>query len=303
MARTVNIRIGTPPDAGYPNSARSGYQLSPGYAGSLFTPPQVSLGPTDSGSPGSPTIFENYHFVDQDLFLQSGAHDIVIRGLLMTNNDSNGACIKSSADGTVQRVAIEYVTASGGSGTTRTLEYCLQLWGDDYEIAYCDLSLVPDHIQINGARPIVHDNYCHAVNVTTGDHCDTFQSNNGTDGGHIYHNTFQLTRSTDGTVMDQTGCVSLFQDDNNTAYTNWLVEDNLVTGPVGGGSLFYCGWEQGKGAGRLSGTNVRFINNKARYVSSTSGSTFAAAQPWGSAGNSNSGNVWFNGPLVGQPVV
>lgn len=287
----------------YPTSASTGYQLSPGYTGSLAAFSQTSLGPSDSGSPGNYAIFEGFHFVDQDLLLQSGAHHIIIRGCHFENTDANGACIKSVSDGTVHDIIIEYNEINGGNGHTRSVQYGVQAWGDNFEVGYNHFHDLADQLQINGAAPLVHDNYAHDLTNNGSDHCDIFQSNNGVDGGHVYHNTFILNQAgASGTPMDQTGCVSLFQDDVDTAYTNWLVEDNLVAGPVGGGSAFYCGYEPAKGAGRISGSNVRFINNKFRYLTSTSGTNFTAVPTWGSSGNSNSGNVWYDGPLVGQPV-
>lgn len=109
-----------------------------------------------------------------------------------------------------------------------------------------------------------------------------------------------------GASVDQTDCIALFQDfgdfagtgTNSDDSTGYFVQDNYVGGT---GYSFYCGQNEGTQPDTVN--NLTFTGNQvttAEYSTGGANGPVAAIPEWNSFGNTESANIWADGPLAGK---
>jgi hypothetical protein len=310
---------------GFPNAGNTGFIAWSGYTGSLTKSSKARYSAADSGTNGTPVIVSGMQWGPDigSVRIDATAHDITFRGCEVVgwNTDLGGFHIEVGA----QRITFEYCTVHAASPADNTptsyagsrLQYAICSNGDATTIDHCNLYWCPDVIQVNGAGTVVTNTYVHDVTFWsaangpgggfTGDHVDCLQMNSSADNVTIANNTFELLRH-DGTYMDQTSALALFQDFASVSgYTNVLIDGNLLAGPVGGGAWIYAGYEPAKSG--VPGSNVVVSNNLFLDKPFSSGGAprsgftiVAANQAWGSNGNQWTNNTWYDGPDAGSAV-
>jgi hypothetical protein len=167
------------------------------------------------------------------------------------------------------------------------------------EVGWNDISEFGDAISVGDGD--VHDNYVHDVQAYVplcgNNPCSYYQHtddiiSDGADGAGLVvrHNTM-FNQTT--TQMGASAAVGLFAD--NGPVTNATVEDNLI---AGGAYALYPG-------GGAASSNIVVINNHFSTLYWSGGGYYGpdATTYWHTgSGNVWSGNVWDDGPNVGQTV-
>ncbi|HYH74779.1 MAG TPA: hypothetical protein VD735_02350 [Candidatus Saccharimonadales bacterium] len=318
------LAASTEPPSGFASAATTGFVAWPGYTGSLIRSYKGRYGAAESGTMGNPTIISGLQWGPDvgSVRIDATAHDITFRGCEVVGwgPELGGFHVESGA----QRITFEYCTVhpatptdnTAGSYTNSRLQYAIYSNGEYTTINRCNLYWCPNSIQVNGTGTVVTNTYVHDMTYWsaptgpggfTGDHLDCMQMNAGVNNVTITGNTFVLLHH-DGAYLNQTSPLALFQDFSPTvAYTNVLIEDNLLAGPVGGGAWLYAGYETGKGG--VAGSNVIVRDNLfwdepfGRGGAPRSGYQMVlAAQPWGVSGNQWTNNRWYDGPNAGVVV-
>jgi hypothetical protein len=171
----------------------------------------------------------------------------------------------------------------------------------------CYVSYVSTGIQPNNNSGVldVIENYVEKITNTAGAHLNGITLNGGNANALILRNHVVLvTPDENGTAVDQTDCISLFQDfgdfagngTNSDGSTGYFISGNYVGGT---GYCFYIGQNSGTMPDTVN--NLIFTNNLVTTSQYSTGGVFgpAAAIPtWGSFGNFESGNLWADGPLA-----
>jgi hypothetical protein len=307
-----------------PDASTTGYVAWPGYTGSLTTSTKDSYSVADSGVPGTPQVYSGLRMGTGvgSVRVTATAHDIVFRGCEVIGwaTDLGGFHVEEGAN----NITFEYCTIHAAAPTDNTLnsynnvrmQYGIYSNATNTTVNRCNLYWGPDLLQVNNTGTVITNNYVHDMTFWsdtngpggfTGDHVDCLQMNAGTDNVLIKNNNFECIRH-DGTYMDQTSALALFQDFSpSIGYTNVQVDGNLLAGPVGGGAWTYCGYETSKGG--APGTGVVYSNNLFSYKPFSSGGApgsgfvlHSANQPWNTNGNIWTNNTWYDGPNAGQIV-
>ena len=135
---------------------------------------------------------------------------------------------------------------------------------------------------------LIQDNYIHNTGYDPAtDHVDCMITNGGGSNITIRHNTIL-------NEYNQTAAIALYSDFGSPK--NVTVDNNLLGG--GGYSLY-------AGGGGTTGQNIHITNNHFTARFYPNGGNFGPYTSWQPAdpGNVWSGNVWEDGPKVGQSVV
>ena len=183
-----------------------------------------------------------------------------------------------SAPDTMTRLETPIGSATGASNLT---------------IDSCNLFWCSDGINIGGnaSNVTITNNYIHDLIYYSPDHddCILFE---GSDSSVTIHNNTLLN------PLDQTSCISLYQNFGTSGYSNVSITGNYL---AGGGYCIYCG---ASGSGPL--TNMVFTGNVFSQQFWPAGGFYGplAYQPnWGTSGNVWKDNQWVSPwVLIGSDV-
>lgn len=159
--------------------------------------------------------------------------------------------------------------------------------GYNYTVRRCNIHGSPDGMKA-GTNCVIEDNYIHDLTVFGDSHNDAIQSL-GTTSLTIRHNTIVCPSGGTSAIILSTG--------NATDMRNILIENNLLAGGV---YTIYAGYDSGSDDIEKV-ENIQVLNNH------FSTSIFANGGSSGPITSRDapvvvSGNVWHDGPNIGNPV-
>jgi hypothetical protein len=121
----------------------------------------------------------------------------------------------------------------------------------------------------------------------------------------LRNNVVSAATDEQGNTINQTDCIAMFQDfgtfpgtgTNSDGSTGYFLENNYVGGT---GYSYYFGQNEGTMPDTVNNLTVTGnLLTTAEYPTGGSNGAAAAIPTWGSYGNSESGNLWADGPNAG----
>lgn len=236
---------------------------------------------------GNGAIFSGYQ---TNLNVDVTANNVLISNCQINTPGANGFAISlRTTDGvTIQNCTIGGLRPGGGSDNAD--QYHLQFAVKDIystctntTIKGCQFYDTANTLSFVGSV-LIEDNFIHNMGYDASDHVDSIINGGGGSGMTIRHNTIF-------NELNQTAGIALYQDFGTPV--NVTIDNNLLGG---GGYTIYAG------GGASAGHDVKITNNHFTtrfYTNSGNFGPYTAFQP-GDPGNVWSGNVWDDGPNVGQ---
>lgn len=212
---------------------------------------------------------------------------VTFRGCQVTTAENTGAALffrVGCPAGTVDACQISAPDSTAGNA----LEYCVQS-AVPLTVTRSNLFFFAEAIACGASGVTITGNYIHDSVATSGSHNEAVYLAGDQSNINISRNTMLVP-------IDQTGCITLFQDTAGP-YNAVTIEDNLLGG---GGYVMYLGY-----LGAAPVTNMTVKNNAISTLYYPQGGIFGthADYPvWGTGGNTWTGNYWYDGPAAGQLI-
>jgi len=199
-----------------------------------------------------------------------------------------GVAIRHVNDATIRNCAISGTRPSGGTdpdGGGRLQFAVKDVYGDTTGTAVLACNIWDTANSIGLLNGLIQDNYVHDMGYIAADHVDCIIAE-ASSGLTIRHNTLL-------NAVNQTSCIALYSQTANSDHVT--VDNNLM---AGGGYCVYGGNDP------FQGTFMVFTNNQfsTRYYSGGGSFGVLAHYASGNTGNQWTGNMWADGPNVGQPA-
>ncbi len=202
--------------------------------------------------------------------------------------DNFGITLQHTTNATVQHCEISGLVPAGGADDNRLTAGIKDTYADSVGAKVLANNIYDVSCGVQLVSGLVQDNYIHDMAYNSTDHVDCVLNGGGGSDMTIRHNTLL-------NPVEQTAAIAIYNQTFGPPI-NVTVDNNLV---AGGGYCIYGG-----GGGSTPSQNIVIINNKVSTRYFAQGGQYGPAATFnaGDPGNVWSGNVWVDGPNVGQTI-